>query len=68
MIRINLLCNETDLLKRAFYRWYTVSAGREHVKIGPVSVFWYRWFDRRVRVGVSVLFGPERILFGGPLA
>ncbi len=25
------------------YRWWTVSASKAHLKVGPVAVAWYRW-------------------------
>lgn len=68
MIRINMLTTHEDIAHRAFYRWWTVRAGRDYAKLGPVTLCWYRWFDDRMRVGVTVLGGRERILWGGPLA
>lgn len=61
-------------LKSKHYRWWTVYGwwneydfGFGGVKLGPLTVAWYRWFDDRWRVGVSLGFGPEHIVFGGPL-
>lgn len=44
-----------------YYRWWTVSASREHVKLGPIAVAWYRW-------GVDVVLLCRYPLFriGGP--
>ena len=25
------------------YRWWTVSASRSHLKLGPIALTWYRW-------------------------
>lgn len=54
------------------YRWYTVGGGREAgdcwwIKLGPVALSRYRWFDGRARLGLSVAGGREIILQGGPL-
>jgi hypothetical protein len=59
---------EIGVLKRRYYRWWTVKSGRDFVKLGPLSVTWYRWSDGRWRVGVLWNFGHERIVYGGPLA
>lgn len=67
MIRVNLLSDETDLAHRAFYRWWTVSVSRDHVKLGPVTVTWYRWLYGRMRVGLCH-GSRERIVLGGPLS
>lgn len=34
--------SEAETIAR-YYRWWSVSASREHVKLGPVSITWYRW-------------------------
>ncbi len=59
---------------RALYRWWTLNywwneggCGFGGVKIGPLTIAWYRWFDERWRVGVSFNFSAERIIVGGPL-
>lgn len=61
-----------DELKARYYHWWTVKAWRDGlgvgVKLGPWTVNVYRWFDDRLRIGISFNFGPERIIFGGPLA
>lgn len=53
------------------YRWWTVTAWKDTsvvgVKLGPLTVFTYRWLDDRRRIAATVLGGRERILYGGPL-
>lgn len=57
---------ETLALLAEHYRWWSVSASGGHLKLGPVTVCWYRWYDRRWRVEVVLLRWQWRI--GGPLA
>jgi hypothetical protein len=65
-------------LKARYYRWWTVKVfwKRDHdiavdsgIKLGPVTLFWYRWSDGRLRVSLSTAwtFGQEHIVYGGPL-
>jgi hypothetical protein len=56
-----------DELKALYYRWWTVKAGLDFVKLGPLTICWYRWFDSRWRVSWQFNFGPEHIVVGGPL-
>ncbi len=50
----------------SYYRWWTVNAWRWGLKLGPLSVFAYRWFDGRLRISVTVLCGREHILASLP--
>ncbi len=72
MIRVNLLTDSDEMAHRAFYRWWTVKAwwGREYkgIKLGPVTVFTYIWFDGRTRLSMTTFGHNERILFGGRLS
>ena len=52
----------------AGYRRWTVMAGWWGVKLGPVTLFGYRWLDGRLRVSLSVLNEREIMLWGKPLA
>lgn len=66
-----LAMNEPDLtfeeLRQRYYRWWTVKVWKWGVKLGPVSIFGYRWFDQRVRIGLCAFSNAEIILWGGPL-
>ena len=42
-------------LIRAHYRWWTVRLFRDCVKLGPVSLTWYRWVDDRWRLEACLL-------------
>lgn len=61
-------------LRAKYYRWWTVKAwctgwDWAGVKMGPVTISWYRWFDERLRVSVTTAWTrSEWIIFGGPLA
>lgn len=64
---------ETDALLAKYYRWWTVRVWLEKdngaVKLGPVTICWYRWFDERLRVSFTTAYSSdEHIIFGGPLA
>lgn len=61
------MADDADALIAEHYRWWTVMAGRYFVKLGPVSIAWYRWFDGRWRVSVFWFSSKERIIVGGPL-
>ena len=37
------------------YRWWTVRSCPGALKLGPLTVGWYRWFDGRWRVEVIAL-------------
>ena len=47
------------------YRWWTVKVWRWGVKLGPVSVFAYRWLDMESRLSATFLCGREVVLFRG---
>lgn len=66
-MRFNTFSEEEKALYRDFYRWWTVGASRDHVKLGPLTLGWYRWTDNRMRVIVTFLMSREVVLFGGPL-
>lgn len=61
-------------LRARYYRWWAIKAwhGNDRdtgsgIKLGPITLFSYRWFDDRLRVSMTVAGGRERIIFGGPL-
>lgn len=49
------------------YRWYSIRAGHDFLKLGPLTLSWYR-FDGRSRVSWHWFGGMERIIVGRPLA
>ena len=48
-----------------FYRWWTLKIGRWYLKLGPVTMVGYRWFDGRGHVDICVL-GHQPILSTNP--
>lgn len=64
----------SEELHARYYRWWTVRVWRgafdSGIKFGPVTAFWYRWLDGRLRFSLTHAFddGREHILWGGPLA
>jgi len=58
--------NDVELIAK-YYRWWTLKAWCWGVKIGPVTIHGYRWYDGRVRVGITAFASDERIVWGGPL-
>ena len=52
-------------LHAAHYRWWRVMAWRSGdnvgVKLGPLSVWWYRFYDNERRVSWSWLGGDEHV-------
>lgn len=57
------------------YRWWTCSSflfgpldSTPHgIKVGPLTVFTYRWCDGRWRLSWTFLGGREHIVLGGEL-
>lgn len=62
----------TAALIARYYRWWTLKLwrGPHHVgvKLGPLSVFGYRWLDVRWRLSWTWRCGDEHVIAGGPLA
>lgn len=47
-----------EQLHRRYYRWWTIRVMSDAVKLGPLTVCWYRWFDHRWKVDVCWLGWP----------
>ncbi len=50
------------------YRWWTFSVSRDHVKLGPLAVTWFRWPpENHWRVEACWLCREPFMRLGGPL-
>ncbi len=64
-----------DALISEYWKPWTVSTWFQRwpkgystgVKLGPLAVYAYTWFDGKLRLSYSWRAGMERIVLGGPL-